>query len=61
MSRTKNDSNIDGTLYKEPMERLAFAIKDISGEAYLQLSNADIRVLLKFKIFGCFCYSRCNN
>ena len=37
------------TLYREPMEKLAFDIKkseDISGEAYIQPSNANEHVLL---------------
>ena len=37
------------TLYREPMERLAFDNKrpeDISGEAYIQSSNVNVHVLL---------------
>ena len=41
-----------GTLYREPMERLALIAFDIeksedtSGEAYIQSSNANVCVLL---------------
>ena len=46
-----------GTLYREPMGRLSFRYddikksKNISGETYIQSSNANARVLLNLSIF----------
>ena len=40
-SENKNGGDMDWILYRTPMERLAFDIKDILGEAYIQSSNAN--------------------
>ena len=45
---------IVGTLYREPMGRLVLRhekSKNLSGEAYIQSSNANARVLLNLSIF----------
>ena len=59
-SRNKNGGDSMGTLYGEPMGRLSFRYgdikksKNISGEAYIQSSNDNARVLLNLSIFGWF-------
>ena len=53
-SRNKNGSYGGGTLYREPMGRLVLRYeesKSLSGEAYIQSSNANARVLLNLSIF----------
>ena len=53
-SRNKNGGYSGGTLYREPMGRLVLRYeesKNLSGEAYIQSSNANARVLLNLSIF----------
>ena len=54
MSQNKNGDDIWGNLYREPMEITMNDIKkskNISGEAHIQSSNANARVLLNLLIF----------
>ena len=56
-SRNKNGGNSMGTLYRQPMGRLVLRYsgykksKNLSGETYIQSSNANARVSLNLSIF----------